>query len=81
MALEHDCMEIACESCRAVVTQAYNGLRTVGRNDRSAFNAAVRVLTLRSPGRAQGDYKQTVAMWLLGEPNAHELSEQVSLGR
>ena len=65
--LRHVHADEFCERCQVVVKRAYGSMRLAGRNDRSAFDAAVRVLSLRHPGHPSDQYKRVVSDWLYGE--------------
>ena len=71
--MSHQCPDITCASCRTAVKRAYEGLLLVGQDDRSAFNSAVLVLSLRRPGRSRDEYEWIVASWLSDEPAKDEL--------
>jgi hypothetical protein len=59
--------ECACESsvgCREVIVRAYRQLRARGRDDVSAFRAAVHVLDLRHPESRGARNLASAARWL-----------------
>ena len=74
----HECSDAACERCRTAVTRAYEGLKLVGQDDRSAFRAAVMVLSLRSPGHARNTYERLVSGWLGHEAGRPVPNDRIS---
>jgi hypothetical protein len=60
----HRCAGAECETCRQVVTRAFEDLRQVGQDDAAAFSAAVMVLSLRQPGSTKGENSWIVSAWL-----------------
>ena len=53
-----------CTSCETAVVRAYRELRGLGRDDYSAFRAAVHVLSLRHPERNPRECTDLVSEWL-----------------
>ena len=53
-----------CDSCRNVIVRTYRGVRAGGRDDRSAFQSAVKVLSLRHPERTQEENIELASVWI-----------------
>jgi predicted DNA-binding ribbon-helix-helix protein len=53
-----------CDSCRNVIVRTYHGVRACGRDDRSAFSSAVKVLCLRHPERTQEENIELASVWI-----------------
>lgn len=53
-----------CDSCRTVIVRTYRGSRACGRDDRSAFHSAVKVLCVRHPERTLGENIELASAWI-----------------
>jgi hypothetical protein len=53
-----------CDGCRNVIVRTYRGSRACGRNDRSAFRSAVKVLCLRHPERTREENIELASVWI-----------------
>ena len=56
-----------CGDCRAAVTRAYQALRAEGLDEESALRVALKLLSLRHPGRSRDDVGSVVSQWLFEE--------------